>query len=114
MKPALFALPVFAALALHVGCGNATSSPEVSAISVTPSPCLVGRTNSQQMSATATLPNGVKEDVTQTPGINWSTGNTNTATVNPTGVVVGVNLGVTAITATFEGASGSVECTVGP
>jgi hypothetical protein len=64
------------------------------------------------MSASATLPDGTKKDVTG--AATWSTDNSNTATVNSSGVVVGVNAGVTKITASYEGATGSVDCTVGP
>jgi hypothetical protein len=94
--------------------GSSTSSPTVSTIVLSPSPCTVSRSNSVQLTAEATLPDGTKENVTSVSGTVWSTGNSNTATVNQSGVVVGVNLGVTAITAAFEGATGSVECTVGP
>jgi hypothetical protein len=64
------------------------------------------------MSAEATLPNGTKEDVTGTSG--WSTGDSNTATIDASGVLVGVNAGVTKVTAEFQGASGSIDCTVAP
>ncbi len=111
MKLGLFAVTLFGA-ALCVACGSSTSSSSVSAIGVSPSPCAVGRTDSQQMSASATLPDGTKKDVTA--AATWSTDNSNTATVNPSGVVVGVNAGVTKITASYEGATGSVDCTVGP
>ncbi len=56
------------------------------------------------MSASATFPDGTKQDVTNAPATNWSTGNTNTATVSPAGVVVGVNPGVTGITGELPGA----------
>jgi S1-C subfamily serine protease len=103
-------LPSFVVIAL--GCGSSSSSPAVSAIAVTPSPCAVGRTDSVQMTATATLPNGTTENITSDAA--WSTTNSQTATVNATGVVVGVNAGVTSITAAYEGATGSIDCTVGP
>jgi trimeric autotransporter adhesin len=98
--------------ALCGACASSTSSPNVSAIGVSPSPCAVGRTDSQQMSASATLPDGTKKDVTSVSS--WSTGNANTATVNASGIVVGVNAGVTKVTASYEGATGSVDCAVGP
>jgi len=55
-----------------------------------------------------------QEDVTSDPSTRWTSDNTNTATVDPKGVVVGVNAGITTITATYQGASGDVKCTVGP
>ena len=66
------------------------------------------------MSALATLPNGTKESLASMSGVAWSTGNSSTATVNSTGILVGVNAGITAVTAEYQGASGSVDCTVGP
>ncbi len=108
LKP-LFAL-TFITFAL--GCGSSTSSASISAIAVSPSPCAVGRTDSVQMTATATLPDGTKQTITSSA--DWSTANSQTATVNPSGIVVGVNAGSTAITATYEGASGSIDCTVSP
>jgi hypothetical protein len=86
----------------------------VSAIGISPSVCVVGRTDSKQLSAEATLPDGSKTDITSNTQTTWSSANTDTATVNEGGVVVGVNPGVTKITASFEGATGSIDCTVGP
>ena len=96
------------------GCGSSTSSPTVSAIGVSPDPCAVGRTNSIQMKAQATMPDGSKKDITEASGVEWSSGNTNTLTVNQSGVVVGVNAGVTAVDVSYQGATGSIDCTVGP
>jgi uncharacterized protein YjdB len=93
---------------------SSSSSSTVSAIAVSPSPCTVGRTDSRQLTALATLPDGTKQDITSNEATQWSSANPQTATVNAAGVVVGVNAGITRITANYMGASGSVECTVGP
>jgi uncharacterized protein YjdB len=107
-------LPFFlSAMTALAGCaGSSTSSATVSAIGLSPAPCGVSRTNSVQMSALATMSNGSKQEVTS--GVTWTSANTNTATVNATGIVVGVNPGITAITATYQGATGTLNCTVGP
>src|ERR1700679_980672 len=105
-------LPALGLLAFAAACGSSSSSPIVSAISLSPSPCAVGRTDSVQMTAIATMPDGSKEPIT-TAAI-WTTANAQTATVNPQGIVVGVNGGSTSITAAFEGATGSIDCTVSP
>jgi hypothetical protein len=105
-------LPLALAASACGAGGSSTSSSSVSAIAVSPSPCAVGRTDSVQMSAVATLPNGTKQNLTSSSGVTWSTGNSNTATTNATGMVVGVNAGVTAITAEYQGATGTVDCTV--
>ena len=99
---------------LAAGCGSSTSSPTVSAIGISPDPCAVGRTDSIQMKAQATLPDGSKQDITAASGVEWSSGNTSTLTVNESGVVVGVNAGVTSVKVAYSGATGSVDCTVGP
>jgi hypothetical protein len=104
------ALVLFAAAA----CSSSTSSPTVSVIAISPTPCGVGRTDSLQMSAVATLPDGTKETVTASPGIAWSTGNSNTATISASGVLVGVNAGITAVTVDYQGATSSINCTVAP
>lgn len=97
-----------------VGCGSdsSTSSATVSAIAVSPNPCAVGKSDSVQMSALATLPDGTKQDVSSTA--TWATANSQTATVDGKGNVVGVAAGVTSISAEYQGATGKVDCTVGP
>jgi len=108
-----FAVSVLSlAFASACSSGSSTSSATVSAIAVSPNPCAVGHTDSVQMSALATLPDGTKKDITGSA--TWATDNSNTATVNGTGTVVGVNAGVTAISASYQGAEGKVDCTVGP
>ncbi|MEO8878070.1 MAG: Ig-like domain-containing protein [Polyangiaceae bacterium] len=108
----------YGALALSIafaasGCSadSTTSSATVSAIAVSPNPCAVGHTDSIQMSALATLPDGTKKDITS--DATWATNNSNTATVSDKGTVVGVNAGVTSISASYQGAEGKVDCTVG-
>lgn len=89
---------IAASLALAaVACGasgTSTSSQQVSAISISPDPCAVGRTATQQMTATATLNDGNKQSLSSAEGATWSSANTGTATVSSNGVVVGVNAGV--------------------
>ena len=101
------------ALLLGTACtASSTPSSTVSAISLSPAPCGVGRANSVQMVATATMPDGTKKELSS--GVTWTTGNNDTATVNSTGIVVGVNTGITAVTAAYEGATGTLNCTVTP
>ncbi len=97
-----------------VGCASSTSSPSVSAIALSPSPCGVSRTRSVQMGALATLTDGTKVDIGRTSEATWSSANTDTATASKSGVVVGVNVGVTTITVAYKGATGSLDCTVTP
>lgn len=81
---------------------------------LSPSPCVVGQGDSVNLTATATMPDGGKQNVTTANGVDWSTGNSNTAAVNASGTVVGVNPVVTEITAGYHGATGTIDCTVGP
>jgi hypothetical protein len=92
--------------------GSSTPSPNVSAIAISPDPCAVGRTDSLHMKALATMPDGTKKDITTSA--QWKTDNPKTATVDAKGNMVGVNAGVTKITVSYEGATGSLHCTVGP
>jgi hypothetical protein len=114
MTRPLSILVLSALLASAAACssGSSTSSSTVSAIALSPDPCAVGRSDSIHMSALATLPDGTKKDVSSEA--DWTTANSNTATVDSSGVVVGVNAGVTSITAAYSGATGSLDCTVGP
>jgi hypothetical protein len=64
------------------------------------------------MTATATLADGTKMIVTDVA--TWSTENAQTATVNGSGVVVGVNGGVTSIDTSYQGATSKLDCTVSP
>lgn len=96
-------------------CGeDSTSSATVSAIDLSPSPCTISRGDSRQLGAEATLPDGTKRNISADPTVTWTTDNKDTATVNPSGIVVGVSAGVTKITAAYQGATGSINCTVAP
>ena len=101
-------------IAAAAACQSSTPSHAVSAISLSPDPCAMTRTNSVQMKALATLPNGTKEEIGMSPGAAWKSGNSHTAAVSATGMVVGVNTGVTGITVAYEGATGNLDCTVVP
>lgn len=104
----LLALPTFAS-----ACASSdTSSPTISVIDLSPTPCVVTKTNSNQLTATATLPNGTKKDITSASGVVWTTGNSQTITVSQTGNIVGVNAGITEIAASYQGAKGTASCTV--
>jgi len=97
------------------GCGGSnTSSKAVSSISISPSPCVVVRTQSAQLSAEATFPDGTTREITSSPGAVWTSENTQTLTVDATGIAVGVNSGSTNVTITYEGASSTTNCTVSP
>jgi uncharacterized protein YjdB len=94
------------------GSSGTSSDGSVSAITVSPNPCGLGKTSSQQMSAQATYANGTKQDVTASA--EWTSSSTSTATVDSSGNVVGVSGGTVTITAAFEGTTGSAGCLVGP
>jgi trimeric autotransporter adhesin len=102
------------AIMLCASCvGSSTSSSTVSAIGLSPAPCGLSRTNSVQMSAEATLTDGTKRTLGASEVV-WKTENSNLATVSPTGIVVGVNAGIVAITAAYSGATGTLNCTIAP
>jgi hypothetical protein len=100
---------------MGLACGETSSSTSgVSAIAVSPDTCAIGRANSIQLSAVATLRSGSKQNITSSADAQWSTGRPNTATVDAVGKVVGANAGVTAVVVSYLGANGSVDCIVGP
>jgi Bacterial Ig-like domain (group 2) len=99
---------------LGLGCtATSTSSAAVSAIALSPAPCGLSRTNSVQMTAEATFSDGTKRQLGRSEAV-WSTRDGNIASVNADGIVVGVNTGVAAITASYAGATGTLNCTVIP
>jgi len=85
-----------------------------STLSVAPNPAIVSKGNSTQLTAVATLADGTKRDVTTDPATIWASDNTQTATVDAEGLVVGVSIGVTSVGASFGGATSAVAVTVTP
>jgi hypothetical protein len=101
-------------LTLSGGCvASSTSSATVSAISLSPAPCGLSRTNSVQMRAEATFTDGSKRNLGANEAV-WKTDKSDIITVSASGVVVGVNAGVGAVTAVYSGATGTLDCTVIP
>lgn len=94
------------------GNSGTSSDGNVSVVTVSPNPCGLSKTGSQQMSAQATYANGTKQDVTTSA--TWTSSNTATATVDSSGNVVGVSGGTVTITAALDGTTGSAGCVVGP
>lgn len=93
---------------------SATPSPSVSEINLNPSPCIVRQGKSLQLTAMATMPDGTKHDVTSESATSWSTENVKTATVNKSGILVGVSLGVTKVRVSYKEAKTTLSCTVTP
>lgn len=100
----------------RIGCGESPGTPPpppppapVSTVTISPSSPTVTDGNTVQLTATLRDANN---NVLTGRTVTWSSGNTNTATVNSSGVVTGVAAGSTAITATSEGQSSQVTVTV--
>jgi hypothetical protein len=97
------------------GTTNASTTATVNAatlssISVTPTPVTIGVAGIQQFVATATYSDSSTAIVTSS--VVWTSGNTLTATVLPTGAATGVSPGTTNITATSGLVSGVATLTV--
>lgn len=87
-----------------------TPAPALSSITVTPADPSVERGTSRQFSAEAVYSDGTTDDVTETA--DWSSGDTDVATVDSTGLADGRAVGSTTISASFNGVAGSTNLTV--
>ena len=104
---ALWAVSIFCVLLL-AACGS--SSP-VKSISIIPATQTISATTTQQFTATVNYANGATK-----PGaglVAWSSGTTSVATIDPaSGVATGVAAGMSTITATYKGGSGTATLSV--
>ncbi|NRD30249.1 Ig-like domain-containing protein [Shewanella sp. DC2-4] len=73
----------------------------ITAITVTPATVLVTKGQTQQLTATATYSDRTSSDVSDS--VTWSVGNAATATVTPTGLLDGVEVGSTTLAALKDG-----------
>ncbi|MCG9790564.1 Ig-like domain-containing protein [Vibrio mediterranei] len=78
----------------------------LSTIQVTPSPVAVAKGQQQVMLATASYSDGSSSNVTQ--NVTWTPADSNLATVDPNGVLTGVNVGSTTIVASLDGVESNV------
>jgi len=83
-------------------------TPSVSSVIVNGAAPTVGAT--ALFSATANLSNGTAQNVTSQA--TWSSSNITVATVNGTGLVTGIGVGIADITATYQGATGTAHASV--
>ncbi|WP_422822776.1 Ig-like domain-containing protein [Vibrio anguillarum] len=87
------------------------SSAVITAIQVTPSQVNVAKGQTEQLTAIATYSDTTSSDISSL--VTWTPGDTNTATVTLDGLLTGVELGSTTVTATKDGiASNAVNVTV--
>ncbi|EMY6812095.1 Ig-like domain-containing protein, partial [Vibrio cholerae] len=77
------------------------SAAVITAIKVTPSPMNVAKGQTEQLVATATYSDGTSAQVTNS--VAWRSVDTNTATVAPSGLLSGVEVGTTTVTAMKDG-----------
>jgi len=96
---------------ISCGDGNSgrSSQPAVQSIAVTPNPFATGVGFARQLTAIGTLSDGSQVDLTASA--TWTSAFPSTATVTA-GLVTGVAIGSTAITATSAGVSGMTTLTV--
>ncbi|MGI2132497.1 Ig-like domain-containing protein, partial [Shewanella baltica] len=73
----------------------------ITAITVTPATVWVGKGLTQQLTATATYNDNTSSPVTNS--VTWTSADTATATVSPTGLLSGVEVGSTSLTASKDG-----------
>lgn len=98
---------------LVFGCDDFfVDEADLASISISPASDTIEVAETQQFTATGTLTGGGTRDVTTTA--TWASSNTAIATVNASGVAVGVSPGSANITANQGGVSASVSLTVDP
>lgn len=98
---------------LLLGCNDFfVDDEDLASISISPASGTVAVAETQQFTATGTLADGGTLDVTDTA--TWTSSNTAIATINASGVAVGVSPGSSNITVTQAGVSASVSLTVDP
>lgn len=87
-----------------------SGSPTVTSVSVTPSPASLETGDSQQFTGTAKYSDGSTANVTSTA--TWKSSNTSVATIDSSGLATALASGMTTISATFSGVTGSAPLTV--
>src|SRR5713226_5958183 len=128
-NPAAATINTSSGLATGVGSGTTTIMATLSGVNGTATLTVIGATKvtvtpitktimagaTFQFMATATIPAAgggtTMQDVTQTA--TWSSSDMTIGTINSTGLATGVAMGSTTITASFEGATGTANLTVG-
>jgi len=126
----LFCLPLVSSLiiatAAIAGCASSsrvgssspgsgkgsTTPPALLSIAVSPSVATVAPGATQQFTATGTWSDGSTGDVTSTA--NWSSSSTSVATITPAGLATAAAAGITTLTASISGVSGTATLTVTP
>jgi trimeric autotransporter adhesin len=101
---------VIALLLSSCGSGFFPSSTEITAITLSPTSAIITPTTTQQFTATATFGNNTSGDVTSQ--VTWTSSSPSFATVNSSGLVTGVALGSTTITAKSNNSSATATAPV--
>jgi uncharacterized protein YjdB len=109
--------PIMATLGGIQGSATVTVSPAIlTGISVTVPIATIAKGTTAQLTATGIFSDGSTEDLTTQ--VSWTSGDNTVAQVSNAagteGLVTGINLGTTPITATFSGIQGSATVTVSP
>ena len=96
---------------LMIGCSNSSTSPStVTSVTVSGSAPTVGST--AQLTATATLSDGTRQDVTS--GATWESSDPTEAIVSSTGLVTAFAAGTVNITATYQSIMGIDAIMIAP
>lgn len=99
------------AIILVAGCGNFfRDSNELAGISVSPANSLLQLNKTQQFTAIGTLGDSSDKDISST--VEWKSSSPKVALIDSSGMVTAVSTGLTTITASQSGVSGSTGLTV--
>src|ERR1700722_3096743 len=110
MRSPLMAFLLVPFLGLLNACGGSSHSASLQSIEVTPATASAAAGNPTQLTATGILSNGSHVDLTDQ--VKWSSGNTAIATVSASGMVTGIAVGSTTVSAAAQGVTGSTTYNV--
>jgi len=106
----LLSFSILISVALAAGCHGFFVNPTLTTITVDPVTPTVQAGSTLQMTATGTYDDGSTKTLTK--NIFWSTSDSTVATVSTTGLLAGVSVGTTTITANSANISGTTTATI--
>src|SRR5262245_35453131 len=104
---------VILAATLAAACSKkstSTPTPTVTGVVVTGNGALTSKNQTSQLTATANLSDSTSQNVSSTA--TWSSSNPAVASVSSTGLVTAVSFGTATITASYQGAQGSLSALI--
>lgn len=92
------------------GPNSSSQTPILNSIVISPISSTIHLNTTEQLIATGIYSNGTQQDVTNQ--VQWQSSNINFATISSSGLVAAISSGASAITASLNGVSGTVNITI--